>query len=450
MPNQPFHGIFGKAWACIALSTLTAAFWSAPANAVPAFADQTGQPCSSCHVGGFGPQLTAFGRAFKLSGYTLRTVDSTIPVSAMAVVSFLHTSSDQSAPPAPHYGVNDNATVDQVNLFVAGGINDNFGGFSQFTYDGVGRAFSWDNLDLRATDAVTLDGTDVQIGLSINNNPTVQDSWNTLSAWGFPYTDSALAPAPGAATVLNGGLAQSTLGVTAYAWWDSQIYTEGGFYVTPGQNFLSAMGALGGAVLKGTAPYARVAYQKDYGEQNFELGAIAFLPSLYPGGDRTATDSDKYQDLGVDGSYQYAGDGTNIYQINLRYTHEQQKLDASFALGAAAQPGNSLNEFQADASYYWHNEIGGTVEYFNVTGSADSQLYAANRTLNPDSAGLLFQIDGTPFGETASDLGTRVNLRLGMQYRLFTRFNGAATNFDGAGSNASDNDTLRLFAWVAL
>jgi len=28
------------------------------AHAVPSFAAQTGQPCTACHVGAFGPQLT--------------------------------------------------------------------------------------------------------------------------------------------------------------------------------------------------------------------------------------------------------------------------------------------------------------------------------------------------------------------------------------------------------
>ena len=42
------------------------------ADAVPAFAQQTGQPCTTCHIGSFGPQLTPFGRAFKIGGYTLR------------------------------------------------------------------------------------------------------------------------------------------------------------------------------------------------------------------------------------------------------------------------------------------------------------------------------------------------------------------------------------------
>ena len=47
--------------------------------AVPAFAVQTGQGCSSCHVGGFGPQLTPTGRDFKMNGYTTRTVAFNVP-----------------------------------------------------------------------------------------------------------------------------------------------------------------------------------------------------------------------------------------------------------------------------------------------------------------------------------------------------------------------------------
>lgn len=40
------------------------------AHAIPAFAEQTGQPCAQCHVGAFGPQLKPYGRDFKLYGYT--------------------------------------------------------------------------------------------------------------------------------------------------------------------------------------------------------------------------------------------------------------------------------------------------------------------------------------------------------------------------------------------
>ena len=65
------------------------------AAAVPAFAVQTGQPCNACHVGGFGPQLTPFGREFKLGGYTARTNSFNAPVSAMAVASYLRTKKEK-------------------------------------------------------------------------------------------------------------------------------------------------------------------------------------------------------------------------------------------------------------------------------------------------------------------------------------------------------------------
>ena len=374
---------------------------------------------------------------------------SRFPLSAMAVASYVRTNADQAAPPAPHYAVNNNFTLDQANLFVAGGFGDHFGSFAQFTYDGVGRSFAWDNLDLRGTDRTKLLGQNVLVGLSLNNNPGVQDPWNTMSAWGFPYTDSDLSPAPGAGTVIGGSLAQSVLGVSIYALWNSEFYSELGLYRTPGRGFLRAMGvdaSEGGGVLAGTAPYLRVAYQKQYSVQNFDVGAFAFFPHLYPGGDRSTGTSDHYADLGVDASYQFMGSGENIFQINAIYTHEDQTLKASALLGAA-QKSDALNDLRADVSYYWRNMIGGTIGVFDSWGTADPMLYTGNSTFKPDSRGFMVQLDATLFGNDPSPLGPRFNVRLGVQYRVFTKFDGATTDYDGLGHNASDNNTIRVFTW---
>ncbi len=118
------------------------------AEAVPAFAVQTGQPCEACHVGGFGPQLTPFGRNFKLHGYALRTNTFNLPFSAMLIASYIHTAKDQPSPPAPGYGLNDNFSLDQLSFFLAGGLGKNLGIFAQATYDGVAKAWHWDNLAL--------------------------------------------------------------------------------------------------------------------------------------------------------------------------------------------------------------------------------------------------------------------------------------------------------------
>jgi hypothetical protein len=448
--DRPRYSFLTVGFACIAgLALLVAG--AGNAEAVPAFAVQTGQKCAACHVGGFGPRLTPFGREFKLSGYTLRAgAGFSTPVSAMVVASYVHTAQDQ--PPAPHYAANDNLALDQASIFAAGGIGDHFGGLAQFTYDGIGRAFAWDNLDLRAVDRVSFAGSDALIGLSINNSPTVQDAWNTQSAWGFPYTNSALVPAPAAGAVLDGALAQSVLGASAYVWWASTVYAEFSLYETPSRGFLRAMGVdiNGTGVISGVAPYLRVAYQKDYGDQNFQIGASAFFPSLYPGGDRSTGTSDHYADLGIDATYQFMGSGQNIYQVNARYTNERQTLNASNALGGAGNLNDTLQDFRTTVTYYWRNQIGGSVNFFDTWGSADPLLYAGNQTRKPDSTGFIFQIDVTPFGNTPSTLGPRANVRVGLQYTVYSKFNGAATNYDGLGHNASDNDAVRIFTWFAF
>src|ERR1017187_2745551 len=47
------------------------ALWIPCANAVPSYSRQTGLACSSCHY--TPPELTPFGRKFKLEGYTFAT-----------------------------------------------------------------------------------------------------------------------------------------------------------------------------------------------------------------------------------------------------------------------------------------------------------------------------------------------------------------------------------------
>jgi hypothetical protein len=143
------------------------------------------------------------------------------------------------------------------------------------------------------------------------------------------------------------------------------------------------------------------------------------------------------------------GDSSNIYAVNARFTHEQQNLGASFGAGLAAKPHGSLEDLRLDASYYWQNTIGVTVEPFDTWGSTDTLLYAGNRTFRPNSTGVMFQTDYTLFPNGDSPLGDRFNMRVGLQYTLYTQLNGASSNFDGLGNNAADNNTLRIFTWLA-
>jgi hypothetical protein len=144
------------------------------------------------------------------------------------------------------------------------------------------------------------------------------------------------------------------------------------------------------------------------------------------------------------------GDGSDIYAVNARYTHEHQRLAASLFLGNAANLTNTFDDFRFDASYYRDNTYGGTIGFFTTSGSADALIYAGNTALKPNSTGFTFQADGTVFGHDMSVLGGRFNLRVGLQYTVYTKFDGASSNYDGTGRNASDNNTLRIFLWTAL
>ena len=62
----------------------------------------------------------------------------------------------------------------------------------------------------------------------------------------------------------------------------------------------------------------------------------------------------------------------------------------------------------------------------------------------------MLQGDVTPFGKDGSWGRAWANVRLGLQYTAFTRFNGAVSNYDGFGRNASDDNTLTAFVWAAF
>src|SRR5215469_12384341 len=91
------------------------------ASAVPSFATQTGLPCAQCHVMAFGPQLTEYGRQFKLNGYTFQKEGGLkIPLSATAIVSY--TSLSKEAPMLSPYSDKANLDLQQVNVYFAGRI----------------------------------------------------------------------------------------------------------------------------------------------------------------------------------------------------------------------------------------------------------------------------------------------------------------------------------------
>src|SRR5476651_74701 len=100
------------------------------AHALPAFARQTGQNCVACHAGGQFPELTSYGRLFKMTGYTIGS--RSIPLSAMGIASYTRSSSPTDD---PAFAKDAAALFQTGSVFVAGKVSENLGVFAQATYN---------------------------------------------------------------------------------------------------------------------------------------------------------------------------------------------------------------------------------------------------------------------------------------------------------------------------
>lgn len=437
----------------ILLAAVLAAFALPPgrALAVPLFARQTGLECSACHIGSFGPQLTATGRLFKATGYTMGEKKALGDyVAAMVIAGHEHTRTDV---PDPDIGKpNDNTTIDQVSLFAGGRITSHLGAMAQVTYDPNGKTIALDNTDIRYARTASVHGKSLIWGVTVNNNPSMQDLWNTTPAWGFPYVASALAPSPAIDSFMSGE-AQAVIGAGAYGLYDNWLYAEYSRYYTIPDRIQKRIGNgdVGGNdhLTAAGAGYWRLAVQHGFGDHYAEIGTFGLAANRYPGNNRD-NGSDEILDSAIDASYQYTpGGAKHIVTANVTWLHEHQTLRATFAGGGSDNPHDTLDSFKANASYYYDNTYGVTFGVFNIRGSTDATLYGTPNG-RPDSAGYITQFDVTPFGRSGRWAYPYVNIRLFVQLTTYTRFDGLKTNYDGNGRNASDNNTVFFGIWSAF
>ena len=283
-----YRGFTAEALLKVLAVVLLAALWGPRAHAVPSYSRQTGLACSSCHYNP--PELTPFGRKFKLEGYTFSTKPEVsedkkdhntglhlleaFPLSVLFDTSF---SSVKSNVPGTQNG---NFEFPQMaSLFLAGAWATHVGSFVQVTYNSQADHFSWDNTDIRAaTNTGKLFDKQVTYGLTLNNNPTVEDLWNSTPAWGFPFVSTDVAPSPTAAAIINGTLAQDVAGIGGYGMWNDHIYVAGTIYRSEHIGGAQPNPGTGSAFnIRGVAPYWRFAYQTVNGNNDFEMPQNMFL-----------------------------------------------------------------------------------------------------------------------------------------------------------------------------
>jgi hypothetical protein len=273
-------------WIVIAVAVAGATLWFSPnANALSSFARQTGLSCGTCHWSF--PELTPFGREFKLNAYTttaeqnLKEAGSTktaelslaqfFPLSASVFTSLTYTRLSQPNSQNPSVEV-----PQALDLWLAGQVLSHFGEAVQITYAASSDHFSFDSSDVRYANETTLFGEDLVYGIDSNNSPTFEDVWNSTPAYGFPYMavpDSA-GFTPMATTLIDGALARRVIGGGLYAMFADHLYVLAEIYRSqylgepqPETGLPPSPATYQAINIQYVAPYWRLAWQQDVGKK---------------------------------------------------------------------------------------------------------------------------------------------------------------------------------------
>jgi hypothetical protein len=184
----------------------------------------------------------------------------------------------------------------------------------------------------------------------------------------------------------------------------------------------------------------------DWGKNSWEFGTLGLYAALQNpmtpaggaiNGSLQNAPTDRFFDYGLDTEYQYIDDANQI-SVTSRWVHEDQKLNASYLAGFAGAQRNTLDTFNLTGSYFRFRKFGGSIGFTSVSSSTDA-LYFGTTAGNSNSSWGTFEVDYLPW----------LNVKLGLQYTAFLKFDGASTNYDGAGRNASDNNLLFGYIWFA-
>jgi hypothetical protein len=440
----------GRNFSLWVVGLFAAAWWMAPgAMALPSYARQTGLPCSGCHT--TAPELNNAGRLFKLLGYTDRSQNTSItaePTTRRASLNllenlplsvFLETSLTGTKVPQPATQNWNFEFPQDASLFLAGAWATHVGSFLQITYDAQADHFSIDNTDIRYANKTKVGDKELDYGVTLNNNPTLEDLWNATPAWGYPFVANDVAPSPAASPIINGLLAADVAGLGGYAMYDQHVYFAGTVYRSDHiGDTQPTTGKCCSYTIQGVAPYWRLAFQQTGRTATLEVGAYGIHMKSTPGA--VTGPEDSYTDFGPDVDYERTI-GKDVLSVRGTYVRENAALVASVANGAANPGPHHLNASNANVAYHLGNRFSGTLGWFMTDGTNDPLLYApaavsGSADGGARSEGFITNVSYWPYQ----------NIDLAAQYTNYTRFNGGTTNYDGAGRSASDNNTLYLLA----
>ncbi|GMT48233.1 MAG: cytochrome c [bacterium] len=421
-------------------------FPSEPAFAVPSFSRQTGASCAACHTSY--PGLTAFGRQFKLNGYTSTNLSQIkvqpsrnmpgMSINQIPNLSLIVQTDESYLSKALPGQDRTNANFPkEFGVYYAGRITPHLGTFLQLTYDSED-GISMDMSDIRYTGTT---GKHLW-GVDINNGPTFEDPWNSTPGYGWPYVENSTGVDPLVPFLASEDIMTNVVGIGAYDYWNNKVYGYLGVYQSAKQGDTPAIyhakqgdTPATGDTIRDAAPYWRFAWTPT---DNLEIGTFGFYAKYLP--DQTLFPTGNNQhilDTGLDSQYQIYK-GNSIYTFHARYVREKRS-------DITNTPSLTTHFVNMDANWFYQHRYGlgaGLVlvrgDRSNFYSTIDQDGFKTNS--KPDTNGLTLQADYLPWE----------NVRLSLQYTAYLKFNGSSKNYNADGRNASDNNAVILNALLGF
>jgi hypothetical protein len=435
------------ALAIIATSAVFAVLFSASATAVPSMGRQTNMPCAACHT--VYPELTPFGRQFKLRGYSMGQIEAknspvgNLPISALLQGSRTQTRTALAPGADPELFANDREWVIQgAGLYYGGKITEKSGALVQYFYDGFEKQWLVEMADIRYADSARWGASDVIYGFTLSNSPTVTDPYNSTPQWSYPHTETA-AIEPNASPLINLGLASKVAGPGAYLMFNDWLYAEVALYRNTKRGAFRPLGwgEEKEPLVDGIAPYWRLALQHQLGNQSFSAGVFGLSGRTFPEGEERGN-TDRFRNIGLDAQYQYIA-GAHIVSLQGNVIRERLRLTESFREGEVSSERASLRATNLGVHYYFNRTYGARLKAFRQSGSSDDLRFNTGEAVtgsaagSPNNRGWSGELLYLPLPE----------LKLALRYTAYSQFNGGGNNYDGLGRSASDNNSLFLLAW---
>jgi hypothetical protein len=207
-------------------------------------------------------------------------------------------------------------------------------------------------------------------------------------------------------------------------------------------------------VIQGYAPYWRLALSQEVDDHSLEIGGFGLFENGEPtftngvsvvmSGIPTPGKADYFEDWGADAQYQYT---TKDHQLSAQasWIREYQTWNSTFNTSDGINSGSQnlkdqLEQLKVNLTYYYQRKIGATVGYFGLGGTYDSSLYGTATNGNPETQGMVYELNYLPW----------LNTKFTLQYTQYFKYNGGATDpYDGGTRMASDNNTVMAMAWFA-